>query len=116
MLVVDFDQGWTVEWQQGVFDRNADAVAWMRSRPDSIKALMIRFPPSCLVRATRPLGCPHPGTAGIVVSYIEDGAVTVIQQPGASMRAECDAGWLEVVGYWRGLTPAVVREILQGTV
>jgi hypothetical protein len=49
-----------------------------------------------------------------VTSYYDDGALSVRQSPGADTRAVCDPEWLEVVGYWNGITPERVREILAG--
>lgn len=112
ILVVDFDQSWVESWQAGVPPTDSDALVWIRSRPAVIKELMLRFPPSCLVKATRPLACPHPGTLGIVTSLLEDGNVSVRQEPHGTVRAECEPEWLEVVGYHRGMTPQWVSEVL----
>lgn len=105
-------QDWVAEWQAGTFDRNQEALDWMRSRPATVKVLMVQFPPSCLVAATRPLRCPAPGTVGIVRTYFDNGDVSVVQHPTSGVRAKCHPDWLEVVGYWRGLTPELVKEIL----
>lgn len=107
-------QEWVKDWQAEEVDITPKLIGWMRSRPDSIKELMLKFPPQCLVRATRELRCPAPDTVGIVFSYLENGSVTVIQHPQGDTRAQCQAGWLEVVGYRKGLTPNDMRSILEG--
>ena len=101
---------WTKEWQAGA--PSAGSADWVRSRPSVIAELMCAFPPMCLVRATRPLLCPAPGTTGIVVSYFEDGTLTVVQDPSSGVRTQCQSDWLEVVGYHSGMTPEWVRKVL----
>lgn len=114
------DQSWIEEWQAGAPDLPDDAVEWLRSRPACIHALMIEFPPSCIVRAKLPLCIPSYGTRGIVTSYSEPsdeyphGLISVRQSPTAGVRGQCDPGALIVVGYWRGVTPDVVRKLLEG--
>lgn len=86
-----------------------DQLDWMRSRPDSIKELMRRFPPACYVKALVPLSTPAPGIIGQVMTYFEPdethplGLVSV-QAPdpffGIDHRAQCRPEWLEVVGYY----------------
>lgn len=112
------DESWVPEWKAGEWEPDAESLAWLRSRPESVKKLMMRFPPSCLVQANRGLGCPAPATTGIVSSYIEpddehpDGMLSVRQNPDHDHRAECRPEWLTVVGYWRGLTPKRLKEHL----
>ena len=92
---------------------NAEAIDWIRSRPPVVRDLMLKFPPSCLVRANTPLRHPAPGVIGKVVSYLENGNVRVVDGPDGDVAAECQPHWLEVVGYWNGVTPDRVREILK---
>lgn len=97
-----------------------EGIDWIRSRPESIRTLMLLFPPSCVVRATVKLDQPRPWELGVVSSYIEpdqahsEGLVTV-HVPGSlrNYRSECGPLWLKVVGYWNGLTPDRVAEILR---
>lgn len=102
-----------------------EAVAWMRSRPQVIKDLMLKFPPVCTVKANRPLDCPQQGKTGEVISYHDDGTVSV---GGVSfifdtpIKANCKTEWLEVVGYYTNTISgdvqdeAWVREVLEETV
>ena len=109
---------WMDEWTAGEWIQEEGAVSWIRSRPDAIQKMMIAYPPSCLVVSTRPLHIPAPGTVGIVTSYIDpgeehpDGLVTVRQSPHGDVRAQCEPSCLAVVGYYRGLTPTKVKELL----
>lgn len=115
------DCDYATKHQANVFDWNEEAVAWMRSRPEPVRQLMRRFPPSCLVRADRPLVCPAPGEVAQVVSIFEpsdgcpDGRVSVFDPESAiNVRCECDPEWLEVVGYWGDMSPELVGVILGG--
>ncbi len=91
-----------------------EGIDWIRSRPPVLHDVMIRFPPSCKVKATIPLHVPAPGKVGQVVSYVEkeDGSppnVRVVELPDGNIAAECETSWLEVVGYYENLTPEFVR-------
>ena len=105
---------WFRPWIAGEYNYDPQDIEWVRSRPDSVKALMLAFPPSCVVRAVdgRKLYCPAPGHLGIVTSYIKGGTLTVRDGPDGGVRFECQPDWLEVVGYWSGLTPQIMAEIL----
>lgn len=94
-------------------------VDWIRQVAINAKLrkMVTKFPPSCVVRAKQKLGCPRPGRLGIVVNMATSGHLKVIEAdvPGASpnqFAGMCDPEWLEVVGYWRGLTPDGVKTIL----
>jgi hypothetical protein len=110
--------GWREEWERGPWDRNDEAVQWLRKRPESVKKLALQFPPSCLVKAKVRLRCPAPGHVAIVTTYIEpgrsrpEGAVTVRSHPEGGIRYECSPDQLEVVGYHKGLTPEVLAMLL----
>lgn len=101
---------WIEEWQSDT-ELHPDMVDWMKTRPDCIKEVMVRFPPGCLVMANRPLLCPIPGSIGVVFSYFEDGGLTILQHPESDLRAQCQPDWLEVVGYRGDLTPEKVKAI-----
>lgn len=90
-------------------EEQAAAVAWMLERPQ-LRALLERFPPGCKVRAIRPLVCPKPGEVGTVVSYYENGCVSVVVK-GNPIRGQCQADWLVVVEYDRWLTPEFVKRV-----
>lgn len=112
---------WMDEWQRGEPDLDDESVEWLRTRPGAVQQLMLRFPPSCIVRAVdgKQLLCPAPGTHGIVTSYSEPseekpkGLVSVRDGPYGSVRHQCLPEWLEVVGYWKGLTPERLKKILE---
>lgn len=94
-----------------------EAIDWIRSRPACLHDLMIKFPPSCRVRALRPLHVPRPGTEGQLLSYVEDQkngkhSVTVFELPDGKIRAQCQPEWLEVVGYYENVTPEFVKMAL----
>lgn len=104
---------WVKDWQsEDAIEITPKLIEWMKSRPASVKELMLRFPPHCLVRANRSLVCPALGTIGIVFSYLEDGSMMILQDPDSMLRAQCEADWLEVVGYRKGMTLLDVQSIL----
>jgi len=85
-----------------------------RSLPTQVKSLMIKFPMWCLVKANRKILIPWPETVGIVTSYYENGEVLEIQQcPSDKNKANCLLEWLEVVGYWRGLTSEKMQKLFE---
>jgi len=114
---------WIDDWQNGelIAEDEPDIREWIQSRPESVRKLMLKFPPSCLVKANRPLHCPAPDKVGIVTSYTEpdeehsNGQISVRAHPDAVIRFQCDPECLEVVGYWRGLTPEKVQEYMEET-
>jgi len=92
-----------------------------------LRETLQQFPPSCVVIANQDLGCPRQGRLGVVINmgYGYDPSVNaptiqlkVIEanvpgeEPGP-YAAMCDPEWLEVVGYWSGLTPDAVKSILE---
>lgn len=89
----------------------SEASRWVRERPECIHGLMVRFPPGCRAKANRPLVCPRPGEVGNVVSYTEDGRVSVVVD-GNPVRGFCNPEWLEVVEFLPGFGPDFVREAL----
>jgi len=113
-------EAWAKEWQEGEPDLDEEAIEWLRAAPDSIKKLMLKFPPSCLVKGTRSLMHPAPGETCIVTSYFEpdadhpEGSVTVRNHPTEStVKAQCVLSWLEVVGYYKGITPEFIKKLLE---
>ena len=107
-------QPWVKDWLADVMKPDKEAFAWMKERPDSIKRLMVLFPPSCLVRtvAGQSLRCPAPGTVGIVQSYFESGNIGVIQTPDGVVRAECQPDWIEAVSFRMPCDPDWMKELL----
>jgi hypothetical protein len=117
-VITEVKPGWEEDWQRGDWAHDQSAIDWLLSRPEPIQKLLLRFPPSCLVRANRPLKCPLPKTVGIVVSYIDpdeghtEGMVTVRQHPEGGFRAVCRPEWLEVVGFHRGMDHEWILRVL----
>ena len=109
---------WQDEWQEGNLELDAESIEWIRSRPGTIKSLMIKFPPSCIVRSDQGLRCPALGCDAIVSSYFEpddehpNGMVSVRPYPDADFKCQCRPEWLKVVGYYKGLTPERIKEVL----
>lgn len=84
---------------------------WMMSRPESIKRLMMRFPPARIVRTVPgwTLRCPAPGATGKVAGYNEptaedpQGLVMVDgidSATGTQVRAQCVPDSILVESYW----------------
>lgn len=118
------DQDWRAAWEAGPLAPAdvAEGAAWMRSRPDSVKALMKRFPPASLVRAAA-----APDEVGIVTSYHEphedkscpwcegaapEGLVGVRAEPADTTFVHHRPEALEVVGFYKGLTREEVARLL----
>ncbi len=89
---------------------------WIRTRPKSVQDVLRRFPPGCLVKATTTLMVPRQGTVGRVVSYFEDGSVSVQQAYEDDdlfhTRGQCETNWLELVGWVDGCGPDDVAAVL----
>jgi hypothetical protein len=102
---------WLKAWTEDPLPMDA-VIDWMRTRPESVKAVMRRLPPLCVVRGKKPLLCPARGELAILYSICEDGTVTVIRDPEGATRYQCDAGWLEPVAYRCGITPEFVCGII----
>lgn len=113
-------QDWRAEWEKGPWEQDDEAIRWLRARPESLRQLVLRFPPSCIVRAiaTTGLRCPAPGTVGIVRHWREpsadrpEGLIGVLSHPEGRIVHDCRPEWLEVVGYYKGLTPDVLGALL----
>ena len=105
------DQSWISEWKTGQFALSDEQKERIKMSSEAIKKLMFAFPPLCLVKPKRPLQIPQMGTIGFVLSYSDDdasGTLVVKQSPGAEFSGGCNPGDLEVVGYYKGLTPQIV--------
>ena len=118
MLDMQADQSWIEAWEAGTPTITPDALEWMRSRPPSIRALMVRFPPGCLVRGVG-LGLPAPGKVAIVSSYWESEApkrweLGLRPFPTSDFRAMANVLSLTVVGFYQGVSHDVVRRVLGG--
>jgi hypothetical protein len=104
---------WIDEWTgpDHKFEHDEDAISWIRSRPDSIKELMLKFPPSCVVKSDIPLHTAD-DQYGILSSYAENGQVSIRAHPDGGVRGFVDPKHLTVVGYWGGVTSDVIKGII----
>jgi hypothetical protein len=121
-MKLELHQSWIEAWTRPMdwtLDGASTLGPWLRSRPESIRPLLLRFPPSCIVAPLRSLLCPAPGTCGIVAGYLiprddlPSGALAVRQSPHSEQRVICEPTWLVPIDYWRGLTPEVVASLLE---
>lgn len=102
------------------YEAGADTEEWMRSRPNTIKRLLVKFPPGCILRAKDEwdLHCPAKGELALILSWTEptpdcpEGTISCAKYPDGKVRAWCKPEWLEVVHYTCGMTPEKVKEIL----
>lgn len=92
-------QPWVDDYQKHPTEEPPpDVIAWLKSRPQVIRELMLRFPPGCLVR-TKPgvdLFEPQPGTIGLLRGYHENGELSVQQGPDSPTCVTIPADDLEV--------------------
>jgi hypothetical protein len=115
-----FDDKWLAEFTKPQEIPQSTVEYLLQLSPGSLPTV-IKFPPSCVVKAKDgvELACPRKGFYGLVTSYTRDGSdVKVTPAPydkEAQFAGMCDPDWLEVVGYWRGLTPDKVRSIIEAS-
>lgn len=104
----EFNQYWEVP-----FEWNEEQVNWLRSRPDSIKKLILQFPPDCKLQGIRELITPsRTTTTAVLRSWMEDGRITVAD-PIQGMAGVCEPSWVKVLAYREGCTPEDVKRILE---
>lgn len=106
---MDHEPRWFRAWTAPTDEPlDPEGVAWVRSRPDSVRHIMARhFPPSCVVRRNGSLWITH--------SIFENGDMRVRPSPQAlitELVTKDEARGLVVAGFWRGLTCEKVRELL----
>jgi len=102
------DPPWLAEWSKARHPIAPEGVEWIRSRPDSVKAVMRKIPPSCVVRL--PCGC-----LGVVASIFEDGGISVRKAPGEAARyrvPQTKMEKIEIFAFWNGITHERIAEIL----
>jgi len=115
-----FDDKWLAEFTEPKEIPESTVSYLMHLSPGCLDTVL-KFPPSCVVRAKDgvDVACPRKGFYGIVTSYTRDGSeVKVTPAPydkEARFAGMCDPDWLEVVGYWQGLTPDKVVSILEAS-
>ena len=112
--------GWIEEWVDGDVQVSPMIADWMRNRPSLTQETMLKFPPSCVVRKKGggPIHCGDLtaiGEIAIVSGYDpEDGDLLLRSDPESGVFHKHPPADLEIVGYFRGLTPAKVRAALTG--
>lgn len=95
-----------------------ESLQWMRSRPDSVKQLMRRFPPACLVRFTEAAAicadhADEKDEVLMVVSYSEDDTIGVAKSYAkADRRVHVAPEHVEIVGFSNGQDREWVAGIL----
>ncbi len=99
---------WAQVHVRGDFELSPEALAWMRSRRPLVQALMLQFPPRCLVR----VGAG--GDIETVIGYHAAGWLHLSSGLMAPRVRWARAEYAELVDCWRGLTPERVREVLDG--
>ena len=107
---IDMTPSWVDTWLQEKQDIDQEDIKWLRSLSNNIKELMIKFPPSYVVKSNIPLHTADNGY-GIVSSYSEDGMLTIRANPDADIRGFVDPKHLTVVGYWNNMTPERIKTI-----
>lgn len=100
---------WVQVWVRGELVLTSEDRAWMRSRGPAVQVLMLRFPPRCVVRC-------GPLDVLAVRGYHPRGGLRCSR---GIDQAEDRWRWVradraELVACWRGLTPEVVRQVLDG--
>lgn len=92
---------------------------WLQLLPKSIKKLMLKFPPGCVVTSKKTLFCPAPNNFAIVSSYLNSTGDVLDKyllvrgdMDRDTARLLCDSNQLEVVGYHRGLTSDVISALI----
>lgn len=77
-----------------------EVIEWMKTCPESIQAVMRWFPPLCKVQAANNVQVmvPRPGQIGTVVSYVENGNVTIVLE-GSTLRHEVPTWCLKIVEF-----------------
>ncbi len=64
-------------------DAVTEAARWIRSRPDTVKALMRRFPPACEIDSPGDhYSCPGAFGNAAVIGYLEDGETLICIRVG----------------------------------
>ena len=115
-----FDQKWLAEFTEPA-EIPQSTVDYLLHLTPGCRDTVVKFPPSCVVKAKDgvDVACPRKGYYGLVTSYTMDGSdVKVTPAPydkEAQFAGMCDPEWLEVVGYWRGLTREKVQSIFDAS-
>lgn len=101
-------------------EHSAAGVEWMRARPDSVKALMKRFPPKCVVRLLAARCCGlRPGMLCVVGGYYEpegehaEGGLRIVDDPDGGTVHIVLPNEAEYVAPHNGMTPEWVEEALR---
>jgi len=106
------DQSWVKDWAGKPTQFQKDTiVSWLTLQPKEWRELLVAFPPFCTVRAKKELEVPCLYSLGIVTGYDSDGRLLVRQDPHSEPEL---VSWedLEVVGFWKELSPNMVDRFL----
>lgn len=109
------DQSWVREWTSGAPSEQQleHLFTWLRTAPNNLRPLILNFPPMCVVKPTRALEVPYPGTVAIVASYNTDGRVGIRQEPSSDIVFVLPSD-ITVVGCWKGMTTTRVAQLFEG--
>lgn len=112
-MIEVIDQTWVEAWvsEAATKDEASLCRTWLRNINPHWFPLVVRIPPLAIVKANRPMEVPYPFTVGYVSGYVSHDKLTVHQCPD-SLPADVDERDLTVVGYWKGLSPRVVQQLL----
>lgn len=116
----ELDQTWVDKLRNSRYGLSSENREWLRTNPDQVIELAMKFPPMCLVEAVPPYRCPRPGTLGVVMGYhfntkTEIVSLFILQHPSLSkVRLCCREKVVRLVDYGRGITPEYLKEVLEG--
>jgi len=100
---------WYDDWVRGEPKNDPTAIAWLRSRPSSMRALMRAYPPSAVVR-----GRPDGRYFVVACGYANGVDVGVRPDPHGEVFLVANVVHLELIAYHRGMTPEWLAGIIGG--
>lgn len=105
------DQTWVRGWDKVQLTDGTvrDNLQWFLGRSPEVQELILRFPPSCVVRGTDDLEVPFYGTCALVCGYVGGDRVQVRQDPKAADAVIVAASELTYVMPWGPFTPELFR-------
>ena len=106
---------WLPEWIQPVAKLDGRIEQAIRTAHPSVQQTMMIYPPYCVVVPLEILAIPAPRTVGFVASFSEYApTIGVRQYPyNEQWGATLNQGQVIPIAYWIGITPDVVRHIIQ---
>ena len=93
------------------------SIQWMKDRPDSIKHLMVKYPPLCLVRVKDGFICEGHANANkskylVVQGYFEDGTLSLSPMIDGAKRVSAPPESFDVVEYCGDMNPEWAKQTL----